>query len=88
MRVRLSISYALKERRFNSPLRDVWHQDVVERLEYEKDQRKMGMLTASIVSDFNCVFFLLLFHTCTIVSACRGNKWSAITIRMGETNIV
>ena len=28
----------------NSPLRDVWYQDV-EHLEYEKDQRKMGMLT-------------------------------------------
>ena len=41
----------------NSPLRDVWHQDVVERLEYEKDQRKMGMLTASIVSDFDRFFF-------------------------------
>ena len=26
----------------NNPLRDVWHQDVVERLEYEKDQRKAG----------------------------------------------
>ena len=26
-----------------SPLREVWHQDVVERLEYEKDQRKSGM---------------------------------------------
>lgn len=28
----------------NNPLREVWHQDVVERLEYEKDQRKSGML--------------------------------------------
>ena len=26
----------------NNPLRDVWHQDVVERLEYEKDQHKAG----------------------------------------------
>ena len=32
----------------NSPLRDVWYQDVVEHLEYEKDQRKMGMLTLLI----------------------------------------
>ena len=28
----------------SNPLRDVWHQDVLERLEYEKDQRKAGML--------------------------------------------
>ena len=26
----------------NNPLREVWHQDVIERLEYEKDQRKAG----------------------------------------------
>ena len=28
----------------NNPLREVWHQDVVGRMEYEKDQRKSGML--------------------------------------------
>ena len=26
----------------NNPLKEVWHQDVIERLEYEKDQRKSG----------------------------------------------
>ena len=43
----------------NSPLHDVWHQDV-ERLEYEKDQRKMGMLTT--LSE--CLFFRCF--TCTV----------------------
>lgn len=28
----------------NNPLRDVWYQDVVERFEYERDQRKSGNL--------------------------------------------
>ena len=26
----------------NNPLKEVWHKDVIERLEYEKDQRKSG----------------------------------------------
>ena len=31
----------------NSPLGGVWYQDVVERLEYGKDQRMTGMLTVT-----------------------------------------
>lgn len=35
-------------------LREVWKQDVVERLHYEKDQRKSGTYVASIVLTFLC----------------------------------
>ena len=52
----------------------MWHEDV-EQLEYEKEQRKMSILTASIVSDFNS-----FFHMYTIFTACR---LSGLKARLG-----
>ena len=48
----------------NSPLRDVWYQDVVERLEYERDQKKTGMLTPLEWWVTNNNVFAHIHHSC------------------------
>ena len=37
----------------DSPLREVWQQDVTERLEFEKDQKRNGLLQFLVVIDNN-----------------------------------
>lgn len=67
----------------DSPLREVWQQDVTERLEFEKDQKRNSLLQFLIVIDNNNYHLQI-----DVVTSYRGNKWSAITVRMGKHTII
>ena len=59
-------------------LREKWKQDVEDRISFDRDQRKNGMLPEQLTDFFNCVTYVLC-----LVTGSRGNRWSMITIRMG-----
>lgn len=62
----------------SNPLREVWQQDVIERLQYKRDQTKN--CKSQSYADKQCLSHIFSRATAT---SNRGIKWSAITIRMG-----
>ncbi len=62
----------------NNLSRKAWHQDVVERLEFEKDQWRSGyyLISDMLITKLYTMYFLVI--------SMRGNRWSAITVRMGK----
>ena len=71
----------------NNILRDAWRQDVLERLEFKKDQRRSGMFYLCFCSVQCTTTFSTFLNMCIhLVKGHRGNKWSQITIRMGQSD--
>ena len=57
-----------------------WQEDVLERLEYDRDQSESGKLLIRYDD-------IARFKSPTVTGS-KGNRWSAITVRMGESLIV
>ena len=56
----------------NNSLREVWHQDVVERLECEKDQRKSGMLVITYIMEYMYIHIDIYFMQSQPVEETNG----------------
>lgn len=62
-------------------LKDSWHQDVVERLDYERDQQRSGKEQFLSYYNNSLLWVINFSHA---VTKNRGNRWNQVTIRMGE----
>lgn len=60
---------------------EVWCQDVIERLEYERE-RKNG--TRALHKNWA----VLIVTVVLVYGSIRGNRWNAITVRMGMWRMI